>query len=129
MTAVRRLRAIRFRYWVLAAVGWLALAAILLPAGTPVRVAAVYLFVLVGSGFALSALMAHDAAERWVLTIALSASLTLLVSVAMTILRNDSMPLRVAVLAAVNTVAAVLWALRAGRADGAAGSDGEKDTP
>jgi uncharacterized membrane protein ArfB len=117
MIALQRLRAIEFRYWVLAAYGWGALAVTLLPAGTPVRVAVVYLFVLTGPGFVLSALMVDDAAERWVLTIALSVALAILVSVAMTAVRNDSMPLRMAVLAAVNTVAALLWGMRAGRAD------------
>jgi hypothetical protein len=117
MIALQRFRAIEFRYWVLAAYGWAALAVLLLPAGIPVRVAVIYLFVLTGPGLALSALIADDAVERWVLTVALSVSLAILVSVAMTVVRNDSMSLRIAVLAAVNTGAALLWGMRAGRAD------------
>lgn len=116
MTALRRLGAIQTRYWILAASGWIVLAAMWLPAGTPVRVTAVYLFTLAGAGFAGSALITSDVVERWVLTVALSASLAILVSVAMTTIRNDSMPQRIAVLAAINSVAAVVWGLRAARA-------------
>jgi len=126
MIALQRVRAIEFRYWVLAASGWAALAVTLLPAGTPVRVAVIYLFVLTGPGFALSAPIADDAVERWVLTIALSVSLAIVVSVAMTVVRNDSTSLRIAVLAAVNTVAALLWGLHAGRTDPPGRASGSK---
>jgi hypothetical protein len=112
---LKYLRAIAFRYWALAGCGWIVLAAMWLPAGALVRVAAVYLFVLVGAGFSLAAMMTRDTAERWVLAIALSASLAILVSVVCTVLRNDSMVLRIALLATVNSVAALLLGIRANR--------------
>lgn len=106
------LRDIRLRFWVLATTGWIVLATVmLLPPASPVRVIAVFLFVLAGPGYPMSAVVARDAAERWVLTIALSAALAIVVTVVMTVIRNESLPLRIAVLAAVTTVAAVVWGI------------------
>ena len=115
MQLTQHLRAIGPRYWVMAAYGWIAVAALWLPAATPLRVTIIYLFALAGPGFALSGLITRDAAERWVLTIALSGSLAIVVSVAMAVLCTDSMPLRFALLAAVTSVAALSLGIRAGR--------------
>ncbi|QZT62302.1 DUF1616 domain-containing protein [Mycolicibacterium austroafricanum] len=117
MITLRGVTLIRFRYWALAAAGWTSLAAMWLPAGTPVRVLVVYLFMLVVPGFAMSALIATGLAERWVLTVALSATLAILVSVVMTALRSDSTSLRIALLAAVTTVASLACGLRRARAE------------
>ena len=97
----------------LAASGWLALLTTLLPLGNPVRVAAVFGFVLICPGLALSPLISRDPIERLVLTLALSASLGILVSVGATVVRNDSMLLRLAVLAVITTVAVVVGNLPA----------------
>jgi hypothetical protein len=70
-------------------------------------VTAVFLFTLVVPGFALSSMIATGLAERWVMTVALSVALAIVVSVVMTALRNDSMSLRIALLALVTTVAAL----------------------
>ncbi|GAB2515590.1 hypothetical protein GCM10027167_17700 [Nocardia heshunensis] len=98
-----------------AASGWLALAAVAyLPADTPLRIAAVFGFVLLGPGFAISGLLSSgDRLERWVLTVALSLSLGLLVTVGFTELRDSSVDQRLAVLAAVTTMATlvdIVWA-------------------
>lgn len=116
MIELRELAQIPPLYWILAAAGWVAMAATWLPEGAPVRVVVVYLFVLFGPGLALSAAIATDRAERWVLAVALSASLAIVVSVLMTALRDDSMAHRIASLAAVTTVAALTFGLREARA-------------
>lgn len=104
------LREIRTRFWVLAAAGWVVLAIVLvLPPASPIRVAAVFLFVLAGPGYPMSHLLARDTSERWVLTIALSAALAIVVTVVMTVLRYGSLPPRIAILAAVMTFAALAW--------------------
>ncbi|MFV1364589.1 hypothetical protein AAHH97_14235 [Mycolicibacterium elephantis] len=118
MTMLIFLRDIRSRFWAVAATGWVVLAiVILMPPASPIRVVAVFLFVLAGPGYPMSALLARDISERWVLTVALSAALAILVTVVMTVLRNESIPLRIAVLAAVTTVAALAWGKRAAGAN------------
>ncbi|BBX20090.1 hypothetical protein CRI77_12185 [Mycolicibacterium duvalii] len=116
MIEIRDLAQIPPLYWILAAAGWVALAATWLPEGTPLRVLVVYVFVLFGPGLALSAAIATDQVERWVFAVALSASLAIGISVLMTALRNDSMAHRIALLATVTTVAAVTFGLREARA-------------
>ena len=114
MTMLVSLRDIRIRFWALAATGWVALAIVMvMPPASPIRVIAVFLFVLAGPGYPMSALLVRDTSERWVLTIALSAALAILVTVAMTVLRHGSLPPRIAVLAAVTTIAALAWGKRA----------------
>jgi len=116
VSASNWLRHLPLRCWLLVGYGWIVLAlTVLLPPGDPVRIAAVFVFVLTGPGLGISAVLTRDIAERWVLTIALSASLAILVSVVMTVMRNESTPLRIALLAAVNTVAAVVWGVHAGK--------------
>ncbi|MGV0716362.1 hypothetical protein ABQE93_13255 [Mycolicibacterium sp. XJ662] len=97
----------------MATTGWVVLAIVMLvPPASPVRVIAVFLFVLTGPGYPMSALVARDVSERWVLAIALSAALAIVVTVVSTVVRNDSIPLRIAVLAAVTTVASIAWGMR-----------------
>jgi hypothetical protein len=122
---LRHVRMMKLRYWLLAAFGWVTLALTYLPAGTPVRVTAVYLFGLAGPGFAIAGLVVRDSAERCVLTVAISASLGVLISVAMTLLHNDSSSLPIAALAAVTTVAAILWGIRSSHETRAEPADGE----
>ncbi|MCV7219560.1 hypothetical protein [Mycolicibacterium elephantis] len=118
MTTLISLRDIRIRFWVLAATGWVVLAIVMMmPPASPIRVVAVFLFVLAGPGYPMSALLVRDTSERWVLTIALSAALAILVTVVMTVLRYGSLPPRIAVLAAVTTIAALAWGKRAAGAD------------
>jgi hypothetical protein len=89
----------------LASSGWLTLAAEQLPLGNPARIAAVVGFMLICPGLAISRLISRDTIERWMLTAAVSTSLMILVSVAATVMRDDSMTLRLAVPAAVTSVA------------------------
>lgn len=107
LSGLRRLTGIKAEYWALASLGWFTLAAGSLPPATPWRVTAVFLFTLVVPGFALSSMITTGLAERWVMTVALSVALAIVVSVVMTALRNDSMSLRIALLALVTTVAAL----------------------
>ena len=101
----------------LAASGWLTLAAEQLPLGNPARVAAVFGFMLICPGLAISRLISRDTIERWMLTAALSTSLAILVSVAATVVRNNSMTLRLVVLAAITSIAVL-----AGNVNGAGGA-------
>lgn len=95
---------------ILAASGWITLLGILvLPPGSPPRVLLVFVFVLICPGFAVSGLLpAREPAQRWVLTIALSMSFAIVVSVAFTVLRIDSVALRLGLLALVTTVAVLI---------------------
>jgi uncharacterized membrane protein len=103
----RSLRTAALWQLILAASGWITLLGILvLPPGSPSRVVLVFGFVLVCPGFAVSGLLpAREPAERWVLAIALSTSFAILVSVALTVLRIDSVTLRLGLLAVITTVA------------------------
>ncbi|MGH3857233.1 MAG: hypothetical protein ACRDR6_27870 [Pseudonocardiaceae bacterium] len=104
---VRSLRAAPRWQLALAASGWITLLGILvLPPGSPPRVVLVFCFVLSCPGFAVSGLLpAREPAERWVLAIALSTSFAILVTVALTVLRIDSVSLRLGLLALITTVA------------------------
>ena len=124
--SLRQLLTVEVRYWALAAVGWAALAATALPAATPVRVTAVYLFTLIVPGFALSAFVTTNLVERCVLAVALSASLAIVVSVLMTALRNDSMLQRVALLAGVTTIASLTYGLRRMHTEEATSDDAQQ---
>jgi hypothetical protein len=97
----------------LASSGWLALVAEQLPLGNPARIAAVFGFMLICPGLAISRLVSRHTIERLMLTVALGTSLVILVSVAATVARNDSMTLKLAALAAVTSVAVL-----AGNANG-----------
>lgn len=93
----------------LAGSGWLAWAGLLLPAGVPLRVLLGLVFVLVCPGLAVSLLLpVREAAVRWVLAVALSMSLAILLNTALTMVSNDSLPLRLALLASITTIAALL---------------------
>lgn len=113
---------LRLRDVLLAASGWLALAAFTyLPPAMPVRVLAVFAFVLCCPGLAVSGLLTEDRLQRWVLTVALSISFGVLVTVAFNELHDDSTVQRLAVLAAVTTIAtiaAVWWSPGAHRDGG-----------
>ena len=85
--------------------GWLALVAEQLPLANPARIAAVFGFMLICPGLAISRLVTRHTLERWMLTAAVSTSLVILVNVATTVARNDSMTLRLAVPAAVTSIA------------------------
>jgi hypothetical protein len=95
---------------ILASSGWITLVGILvLPAGSLARVVLVFCFVLGCPGLAVSQLLpAREPVERWVLAIALSTSLAILVTVALTVLRIDSIPLRLGLLALITTVAVLI---------------------
>ena len=93
----------------LAGSGWLTWLATLLPAGSALRVALVFAFVLTCPGLALTLLMpVREAAARWVLAVALSMSVALLLNTLLTVLSNDSLPLRLAVLASLTTAATLI---------------------
>jgi hypothetical protein len=93
----------------LAGSGWLTwLGVLLLPAGSAPRVALVFGFVLICPGLAVSLLLpVREAAVRWVLAVALSMSLVILLNTALTVISNDSLPLRLAALASITTIAAL----------------------
>ncbi|MFI1912330.1 hypothetical protein [Nocardia sp. NPDC020380] len=121
MNRRKPLSRIRIRHLLLAASGWLALAAFsYLPDGMPVRVLAVFAFVLFCPGLAISGLLTEDRLQRWVLTVALSISFGVLVTVAFNELHDDSTVQRLAVLASVTTVAtiAAVWWSPGVRGDG-----------
>lgn len=118
-------RRVRIRHLLLAVSGWLALAAFTyLPPGMPVRVLAVFAFVLCCPGLAVSGLLTADRLQRWVLTVALSISLGVLVTVAFNELHDDSAVQRLAVLASVTTVATIAAVWLPSR--GAPGDGGEQ---
>lgn len=105
----RRLAAAPRWQLLLAASGWLTWLATLLPAGSALRVALVFAFVLTCPGLALTLLMpVREAAARWVLAVALSMSVALLLNTLLTVLSNDSLPLRLALLASLTTAAALI---------------------
>jgi hypothetical protein len=89
----------------LAESGWLMLAGEQLPPGNPARIVAVFGFMLTCPGLAISRLVSRDTIERCVLTVTLSMSLAVLVSVAATVARNNSMTLQLVVLAAITSIA------------------------
>ena len=63
-------------------------------------------------GLAISRLVSRDTIERCVLTVALSMSLAILVSVAATVARNNSITLRLVVLAAITSIAVLAGNIR-----------------
>ena len=91
----------------LACSGWLALAATLLPAGFIPRSATVALFLALGPG---TALLRHwsvpDPLERWVMNVALSAAITMLLAEVQVILHLWQPYVTLAILAAFTTAAA-----------------------
>ncbi|MGH3570852.1 MAG: hypothetical protein ACRDUW_03335 [Pseudonocardiaceae bacterium] len=95
---------------VLALSGWITMTGIvLLPPGSPPRLMLVFGFVLVCPGFAVSGLLPlRELAERWVLAIALSTSFAILITVALTVLRIDSVTLRMGLLALITTLAVLI---------------------
>jgi hypothetical protein len=103
------LRTITDRQWALAGSGWITLLCMeCLPPGSLLRTMVVFGFVLFCPGFAVAGLVpTHDAAERWVLAVALSMSLGLLVSVTFTVARDDSVALRIGTLALITTTAVI----------------------
>jgi hypothetical protein len=106
----RSLRSAPLWQLILAASGWITLLGILvLPPGSPPRVVLVFGFVLTCPGFSVSRLLpVREPAERWVLTIALSTSFAILVSVALMVLRIDSVALCLGLLAVITTVAVLI---------------------
>lgn len=108
----------------LACSGWLTWLGLLLPAGSALRVVLVFGFVLVCPGLAVTLLLpVREAAMRWVLSVALSMSLALVLNTVLTIVSDDSLPLRLAVLASITTVASVI----AGVGGAAVPTPGEAD--
>jgi hypothetical protein len=103
----RSLRTAPLWQLILAASGWITLLGIhVLPPGSPPRVVLVFGFIMACPGLAVSGLLpAREPAERWVLTIALSTSFAIVVSVALTVLRIESVALRLGLLAVITTVA------------------------
>jgi uncharacterized membrane protein len=69
----------------------------------------VFVFVLFCPGFAVAGLLpTRESAERWVLAVALSMSFGLLVSVAFTVMRDDSVTRRLGSLALITTIAVLV---------------------
>ncbi len=93
--------------WLLALSGWVAVAVMVLPVADVVRVVTVFPFILIVPGLALSGLIRLDTLERAIAALALSFSVALLVTTLATVARNDSMVLRVAILAGITTAAAL----------------------
>jgi uncharacterized membrane protein len=82
---------------------------LVLPPASPLRAVLVFCFVLSCPGLAVSALLrVRDPVERWVLSIALSMSFAILVTVVLTLLRIESVTLRLALLAVLTTVAVLV---------------------
>ncbi|WP_201453275.1 hypothetical protein [Rhodococcus sp. T7] len=80
------------------------------------RAPVIFAFVLICPGLAVARLLpTREPAELWVVAVALSMSFGLLVSVAFTVLRNDSTMLRMLTLALVTTVATVVDICRSAR--------------
>lgn len=107
------IRTIRAAQWALASSGWITLLCVqYLPSGSPPRVLLVFGFVLFCPGFAVARLVpTREPAERWVVAIALSMSFGLLVSVAFTLMRDDSVTLRVGSLALITAIAVLVDAV------------------
>ena len=96
------------RWWLLLAVsGWATmLGVLLLPPGSVLRVALVFGFVLTCPGLAVCLLLpVREAVERWVLAVALSISLAILLNTGLTVVSDGSVPLRLGALALITTVA------------------------
>jgi hypothetical protein len=96
----------------LGASGWLTLVAAQLPPGNPARIVAAFGFMLTCPGLAISRLVSRDTIERCALTVTLSMSLAILVSVAATVARNNSMTLQLVVLAAITSIAVLAGNIR-----------------
>ncbi|MFB7874112.1 hypothetical protein ACFC06_02595 [Nocardia sp. NPDC056064] len=106
--------------WLLAGSGWLTLLCVhtISPDGplSMLRTLIVFGFVLLCPGLAVARLLPlREDIEVWVVGIALSLSLGLLVSVAFTAARNDSTTSRLVTLAIVPTAAAAVQVLRSAR--------------
>ncbi|PYC84037.1 hypothetical protein C7C46_08135 [Streptomyces tateyamensis] len=125
----------------LALSGWVALAATLLPAGSPVRVAVTAAFVLLGPGAAAVrpgppgpqptaepgvARLSLPALERLVLAVAASLAAAVVVAVAFYLNHAFTVPRVLAVLAALTTVLA-LWPRRRERSGGDGNGGGSGD--
>lgn len=108
---------IRVWQWALASSGWITLLGVEhLPSGSPPRVLLVFAFVLFCPGFAVAGLLpTRESAERWVLAVALSMSFGLLVSVAFTVMRDDSITHRLGSLALITTIAVLVDAVVSAR--------------
>lgn len=109
----RSVRAVPAVLWVLASSGWVTLISVLyLTPDSPfsvLRAPVVFAFVLLCPGLAVARLLpAREPAELWVVATALSISFGLLVSVAFTIVRNDSTTQRLLTLAVITTAATVV---------------------
>jgi hypothetical protein len=101
------LRTISARRWALASSGWITLLCMeYLAPGSLLRTLVVFGFVLFCPGFAVASLLpTRESVERWVLAVSLSLSLGLLVSAAFTVMREDSITLRMRTLANITTLA------------------------
>lgn len=106
----------------LAASGWIALAATLLPAASGERIAPTVAFLFLGPGAALTGLrrrlspsVAPDAGEDRMLTVVLSVCLAVLVSEGMYLGHFYTTPRAMCVLAGLTTVAALCPGRRAGK--------------
>jgi uncharacterized membrane protein len=109
----RSIRAVPAGLWVLASSGWITLISVhYLTPDSPfsvLRAPVIFAFVLLCPGLAVARLLPpREPAEVWVVATALSISFGLLVSVAFTMLRNDSMAQRLLTLAVITTVATVV---------------------
>jgi uncharacterized membrane protein len=116
----RSVRAITAVEWILATSGWITLVVVhFLPADSPLsilRICIVFAFVLLCPGLAVARVLPlREPAEVWVVATALSISFGLLVSVAFTIVRNDSTTQRLLTLAVITTVATVVDMYRSAR--------------
>jgi hypothetical protein len=115
--------------WLLAASGWVALAATLLPAAGPLRVIVTFGFLLVCPGLALVRLLERpDLLEEFVVGLALSMSLAVTVSVAMAVGHWWHPGWGLALLALLTTVAGVAGS-GAGLARIRGGGPGATDEP
>lgn len=103
------LRTVGAPQWVLMSSGWITLLCMqYLAPGSLGRTLAVFGFVLLCPGLAVAGLLpTRESVERWVLAVALSMSLGLLVSVAFTVARNESVTLRIGTLALITTTAVI----------------------
>lgn len=104
------LRTIPTQRLLLALSGWVTMmGTLVLPSGSALRTMLVFGFVLVCPGFAVARLLpVGDLTERWVLAIALSTSVAILITVALTVLSIDSTTLRVGLLALITTLAVLI---------------------
>ena len=111
------LGAVEPRGLALASSGWITLLGVqFLPSGSIPRILLVVGFLLVCPGLAVVAhLPEQDPAERLTVAVAVSMSLSLLTSVAFTVMSNGSLSGRLAVLAGITTVAVVAGWAGAGR--------------